>query len=492
MEDAPWRWLRRSRAGSRSVVSAQSGEHPPSEVLKHHHAVEELEDRLLALLSGFHQQVAADQRQAEQLQERQLARQEQRLEEAERKQQVLEQRWEDQQMQLQSLREEQVACEGHRALCSERQKALTAEVRAFGAQMRIQHTEEELQRNLSERLSPLEQRLRQLEAQSLASAMARMSRERDVGVWRSEDSFCSVDHEDGKEEPNEGGDGPREPTKVQGAIASEVQDALQNLEQRLDAELAKVREREPTPTVLKDALQNLEQRLDAELAKVREREPTPTLLKDALQNLEQRLDAELAKVREREPTPTLLKDALQNLEQRLDAELAKVREREPTPTVLKDALQNLEQRLDAELAKVCERLESTPQTDERLCLAKGERFESAPSGPPVEQVIELVAKVQAGFAEVRGHLDAVVSQLAQLRPETRSHRLEGLEARLARLETREGDVPQPVASSTGGAPFASAASAASAAAPWTALAQLSSALDGFESAIQEAETSLAL
>ncbi|CAJ1404655.1 unnamed protein product [Effrenium voratum] len=436
MEDAPWRWLRRSRAGSRSVVSAQSGEHPPSEVLKHHHAVEELEDRLLALLSGFHQQVAADQRQAEQLQERQLARQEQRLEEAERKQQVLEQRWEDQQMQLQSLREEQVACEGHRALCSERQKALTAEVRAFGAQMRIQHTEEELQRNLSERLSPLEQRLRQLEAQSLASAMARMSRERDVGVWRSEDSFCSVDHEDGKEEPNEGGDGPREPTKVQGAIASEVQDALQNLEQRLDAELAKVREREPTPTVLKDALQNLEQRLDAELAKVREREPTPTLLKDALQNLEQRLDAELA--------------------------------------------------------KVCERLESTPQTDERLCLAKGERFESAPSGPPVEQVIELVAKVQAGFAEVRGHLDAVVSQLAQLRPETRSHRLEGLEARLARLETREGDVPQPVASSTGGAPFASAASAASAAAPWTALAQLSSALDGFESAIQEAETSLAL
>ncbi|CAJ1404656.1 unnamed protein product [Effrenium voratum] len=464
MEDAPWRWLRRSRAGSRSVVSAQSGEHPPSEVLKHHHAVEELEDRLLALLSGFHQQVAADQRQAEQLQERQLARQEQRLEEAERKQQVLEQRWEDQQMQLQSLREEQVACEGHRALCSERQKALTAEVRAFGAQMRIQHTEEELQRNLSERLSPLEQRLRQLEAQSLASAMARMSRERDVGVWRSEDSFCSVDHEDGKEEPNEGGDGPREPTKVQGAIASEVQDALQNLEQRLDAELAKVREREPTPTVLKDALQNLEQRLDAELAKVREREPTPTLLKDALQNLEQRLDAELAKVREREPTPT----------------------------VLKDALQNLEQRLDAELAKVCERLESTPQTDERLCLAKGERFESAPSGPPVEQVIELVAKVQAGFAEVRGHLDAVVSQLAQLRPETRSHRLEGLEARLARLETREGDVPQPVASSTGGAPFASAASAASAAAPWTALAQLSSALDGFESAIQEAETSLAL
>ena len=35
MEDAPWRWLRRSRAGSRSVVSAQSGEHPPSEVLKH-------------------------------------------------------------------------------------------------------------------------------------------------------------------------------------------------------------------------------------------------------------------------------------------------------------------------------------------------------------------------------------------------------------------------------------------------------------------------
>lgn len=31
-----------------------------------------------------------------------------------------------------------------------------------------------------------EQRLRQLEAQSLASAMARMSRERDVGVWRSE------------------------------------------------------------------------------------------------------------------------------------------------------------------------------------------------------------------------------------------------------------------------------------------------------------------
>ncbi|CAJ1432262.1 unnamed protein product [Effrenium voratum] len=474
MEDAPWRWLRRSRAGSRSVVSAQSGEHPPSEVLKHRGA-RKLEDRLLALLSGFHQHlsgidgdgflwVAADQRQAEQLQERQLARQEQRLEEAERKQQVLEQRWEDQQMQLQSLREEQVACEGHRALCSERQKALTAEVRAFGAQMRIQHTEEELQRNLSERLSPLEQRLRQLEAQSLASAMARMSRERDVGVWRSEDSFCSVDHEDGKEEPNEGGDGPREPTKVQGAIASEVQDALQNLEQRLDAELAKVREREPTPTVLKDALQNLEQRLDAELAKVREREPTPTLLKDALQNLEQRLDAELAKVREREPTPT----------------------------VLKDALQNLEQRLDAELAKVCERLESTPQTDERLCLAKGERFESAPSGPPVEQVIELVAKVQAGFAEVRGHLDAVVSQLAQLRPETRSHRLEGLEARLARLETREGDVPQPVASSTGGAPFASAASAASAAAPWTALAQLSSALDGFESAIQEAETSLAL
>ena len=34
-----------------------------------------------------------------------------------------------------------MACEGHRALCSERQKALTAEVRAFGAQMRIQHTE---------------------------------------------------------------------------------------------------------------------------------------------------------------------------------------------------------------------------------------------------------------------------------------------------------------------------------------------------------------
>ena len=37
-----------------------------------------------------------------------------------------------------------------------------------------------------------EQRLRQLEAQSLASAMARMSRERDVGVWRSEARGCGT------------------------------------------------------------------------------------------------------------------------------------------------------------------------------------------------------------------------------------------------------------------------------------------------------------
>ena len=38
---------------------------------------------------------------------------------------------------------------------------------------------------------------------------------------------------------------------LHGVPCNPVQDALQNLEQRLDAELAKVREREPTPTVLK-------------------------------------------------------------------------------------------------------------------------------------------------------------------------------------------------------------------------------------------------
>ena len=38
---------------------------------------------------------------------------------------------------------------------------------------------------------------------------------------------------------------------LHGVPCNPEQDALQNLEQRLDAELAKVREREPTPTVLK-------------------------------------------------------------------------------------------------------------------------------------------------------------------------------------------------------------------------------------------------
>ena len=38
---------------------------------------------------------------------------------------------------------------------------------------------------------------------------------------------------------------------LHGVPCNPEQDALQNLEQRLDAELAKVREREPTPTLLK-------------------------------------------------------------------------------------------------------------------------------------------------------------------------------------------------------------------------------------------------
>lgn len=198
------------------------------------------------------------------------------------------------------------------------------------------------------------------------------------------------------------------------------------------------------------------------------------------------------------------------------------------PVLMDQNVRQLEKRLEEELEKIHVQIDafSKSEVEVPLMRALSERIAACEESCRcvdtfVERFTALAAKVQEGFADARGHLDQV---LAHIGPRQCPREKDGLEemrgslvevkasldslaCRLEDLATREHALRAQEVARSGtnegmslpkneGHPLMSGPCVSieqkiqKSTAPWAELAQLSSALDGFEAAIQQAESSL--
>lgn len=194
------------------------------------------------------------------------------------------------------------------------------------------------------------------------------------------------------------------------------------------------------------------------------------------------------------------------------------------PVLMDQNVRQLEKRLEEELEKIHVQIDAFSKSEAEVPLmrALSERIAACEESCRcvdtfVERFKDLAAKVQEGFADARGHLDQV---LAHIGPRQCPREKDGLEEmrgslvevkvsldslayRLEDLAAREHALRAQEAARSGtnqgislpkneGHPLTmpGRVSIEKSTAPWAELAQLSSALDGFEAAIQQAESSL--
>ncbi|CAE7379183.1 unnamed protein product [Symbiodinium sp. CCMP2592] len=367
--DLPWmRWLRRrqgppsgsSRGGSASEEDVTLRRQQQSQL-------DDSEERLLSLLAAFHQQVVAEQQQAEHLNCLAHRRAEGRFGEIEEQQRRTEARLLEMSRGLRSLGDECQTLNGRCGILAKAQEEVEREIgrQLSEAQQDLKHfasslretsvREEEMHRNLGQRLRPLEERLSALESEDAAAAIRRLRRQ----------------------------------------LQEDLNPRVESLESH-----SKCREVRSDTNDSFCSLANEGARCEEEAPEL------PEAFAQALKRLEHHVLDELSKVHER-------CDALQLAPAKLAA-----------ASCPEDGAEELARKMES-----CE-----------------ERYEDLRKRF-AERSAELAVHVQAGFAEAKGHMDVVVSQLGQLGERLRCHEASSgtaddkaqLAKRVERIETRLGD-----------------------------------------------------
>lgn len=370
--DLPWmRWLRR-RQGPPSASSrgGSASEEDVSVRRQQQSQLDDSEDRLLSLLAAFHQQVVAEQQQAEHLNCLAHRRAEGRFGEIEEQQRRTEARLLEMSRGLRSLGDEFQTLNGRCGILAKAQEEVEREIgrQLSEAQQDLKHfasslretsvREEELHRNLGQRLRPLEERLAALESEDAAAAIRRLRRQ--------------------------------------------LQDDLNPRVESLESQ-GKCREVRSDTNDSFCSLANDGAKCEEEAREL------PEQFTQALKRLEHHVLDELSKVHER-------CDALQLAPAKLAAASCHPSSEDGQKELARKIL-GCEER--------CEDLRK--------------RF--------AERSAELAVHVQAGFAEAKGHMDVVVSQLGQLGERLRCHEASSgtaddkaqLAKRVERIESRLGD-----------------------------------------------------
>jgi len=171
------------------------------------------------------------------------------------------------------------------------------------------------------------------------------------------------------------------------------------------------------------------------------------------------------------------------------------------PVRMDQGLRQLEKHLDEEVAKIyaqmgdfsSEAFNGTLSRRIAACEESCQRIDSF-----VERFKDLATKVQEGFADARGHLDQVLLHWSPEKPkkdeleEMKGALLEvksSLQSLTKHLEDPTGEQLQAVNKTLGIKEVGLPKNEGLTSSPWSELAHLSSALDGFEAAIQQAEVS---
>jgi len=332
--------------------------------------LDDSEERLLSLLAAFHQQVVAEQQQAEHLSCLAHRRAEGRFGEIEEQQRRTEARLLELSRGLRSLGDECQTLNGRCGILAKAQEEVEREIgrQLSEAQQDLKHfasslretsvREEEMHRNLGQRLRPLEERLSALESEDAAAAIRRLRRQ----------------------------------------LQEDLNPRVESLESQ-----SKCREVRSDTNDSFCSLANEGARCEEEAREL------PEAFTQALKRLEHHVLDELSKVHER-------CDALQLAPVKLAAASC-----HPSP---EDGAEELARKIES-----CE----------ERCEDLRKRF--------AERSAELAVHVQAGFAEAKGHMDVVVSQLGQLGERLRCHEASSgtaddkaqLAKRVERIETRLGD-----------------------------------------------------